>query len=188
MSSMILPALSKRDMSNILHLVGLALLLCATDSCASPVFVSFSDDVAPLAEKFLLDLLQPFSPQVAPFNESLPPQSMLLAFGGSSSHCVGLFSLPSTKESFQIVKANSSEKQEIYCAAGVAPSSTLYAAFELLQLLGIKFFHPMQPLVPKALIESRRFESGKVYSPFWAVRGAHYHSEHPLDLCEFLHG
>jgi hypothetical protein len=32
------------------------------------------------------------------------------------------------------------------------------------------------------------FANGKVQRPFFRIRGAHYHSEHPLDLAELLHG
>jgi hypothetical protein len=66
-----------------------------------------------------------------------------------------------------------------------------FAAYEVLQRLGFGFLHPLQPLVPDQLDLS--FAAGSAgfdlaTSPHFAFRGVHYHTEHPLELMEFLNG
>lgn len=67
-------------------------------------------------------------------------------------------------------------------------SGRIFSSYYLLTSLGFGFFHPLRPNVPKSLQISQKFVPGEILSPFWPIRGAHYHSEHPLDLAEFLFG
>lgn len=65
-----------------------------------------------------------------------------------------------------------------------------FAAYEVLQRLGFGFLHPLQPLVPEQLNLSS-FADGRFdlkERPYFPIRGVHYHTEHPLELMEFLNG
>lgn len=65
-----------------------------------------------------------------------------------------------------------------------------FAAYEVLQRLGFAFLHPLEPLIPDQL-DFSFFEDGKAdlkESPHFPIRGVHYHTEHPLELMEFLNG
>jgi hypothetical protein len=67
-----------------------------------------------------------------------------------------------------------------------------FAAYEVLQRLGFGFLHPLQPLVPDQLdlsfanADGGRFDLAT--APHFAIRGVHHHTEHPLELMEFLNG
>ena len=62
-----------------------------------------------------------------------------------------------------------------------------YGSYELLKQLGYGFLHPLETIIPS---EYRVSSDGIdiVESPKWVSRGWHYHTEHPLELTEFLNG
>jgi len=62
-----------------------------------------------------------------------------------------------------------------------------FGAYQLLKELGYGFLHPLEQLIPSPF----RLPSSPVdvtEMPRWGVRGWHYHTEHPLELTEFLNG
>lgn len=65
-----------------------------------------------------------------------------------------------------------------------------FGAYAMLQRIGFAFLHPLQPLIPDQLDFS--FVGNGSLSlrevPYFAIRGVHYHTEHPLELMEFLNG
>lgn len=63
---------------------------------------------------------------------------------------------------------------------------TLYAAYELLEQLGMRFLHPLQPTVgtrPDALPHPSQEDA-----PRWPIRTWHLHTQHPLELTHVLNG
>ena len=61
-----------------------------------------------------------------------------------------------------------------------------YGCFEALQQIGFAFLHPLSPVVPQQL--SCALCSNISESPYWPVRSWHIHTEHPLELTDFLQG
>ena len=172
------------------------MLVLAVAICSAQLSVTFEPGFPALVEKSVFSLLSPFNPVlVAP---STPPagQGMLLSFGASAA-CPSGFS-SNVSEAFQIVALPPSNGQEVYCVSGnpsahftgrIANSGLVYGSFELLQNLGFSFLHPLFPSTPLALKLSPRFINDKrIQSPHFYIRGVHYHSEHPLDLTEYLNG
>jgi hypothetical protein len=157
----------------------------------SAVSVAFADDFPTLVRTSLLSLLAPFDPVQVPLSANVTQGAFFLVFGGKERADCGL-SYGSEPESFQVTLLQSGGAAMLCCdgnpSAMAANSGRVFSAFHLLTGLGFGFFHPQRPLAPSLLAVSSRVQSGKVYSPFWAIRGAHYHSEHPLDLSEFLFG
>jgi hypothetical protein len=66
----------------------------------------------------------------------------------------------------------------------------LYGTYALLQLLRVSFFHPLEPTVYAGLVDAPNQTLFPISqsAPHYGVRGFHYHTEHPLELCEFLQG
>ena len=62
-----------------------------------------------------------------------------------------------------------------------------FGAYQLLKELGFGFLHPLQQLIPRSLrLPAQPLDV--VETPKWGARGWHYHTEHPLELTEFLNG
>ena len=62
-----------------------------------------------------------------------------------------------------------------------------YGIYESLKQVGFGFLHPLETLVPSTFrVSSSAIDL--VQSPRWPSRGWHYHTEHPLELTEFLNG
>ena len=163
--------------------------------CASPqpVFVSFASSF-PSGPSAVISSLLPGATALSPSATSLPPNALVLLFGGrdlalcASSMSVNASSGP---EAIQIVALSPTA----FCCDGnpsamANNSGRVMAAFQLLQRLGVMFFHPMNPVLPSGglTVSSALLSSaGTIERPFFPIRGAHYHSEHPLDLAEFFH-
>lgn len=76
----------------------------------------------------------------------------------------------------------------------------IYAAYSLLGELGFGFLHPLQPLIPRVFSLPARpvryllsltvvmSQLNITEMPYWPVRGLHYHTEHPLELTNYLNG
>ena len=62
-----------------------------------------------------------------------------------------------------------------------------FAAYELLQQIGFRFFHPMNPKIPSAFsMPSKGLDLAE--SPRWPVRGLHLHTAHQIELTQVLQG
>jgi hypothetical protein len=77
--------------------------------------------------------------------------------------------------------------QRLVVAAAASPQELAFAAYALLEELGIRFFHPMQELVPELegphlprTLDARR-------SPMTRTRGVQFHLLHPLEYLRSLH-
>lgn len=64
----------------------------------------------------------------------------------------------------------------------------LYGTYALLGQLGLRFFHPLEATLPFGASALPAWSTVSQRGPHFAVRGFHYHTEHPLELCEFLQG
>lgn len=62
----------------------------------------------------------------------------------------------------------------------------IFGCYELLKTLGFVFLHPLQPLIPPTFQFPSNIEIKE--APNWLARGMHYHTQHPLELTEFLNG
>jgi len=71
-------------------------------------------------------------------------------------------------------------------------SGAAFGAFYVLERIGFAFVHAFQPVVPSSLDFAASFAppAGTITtrSPHWAVRSWHYHTEHPLEMTDFLQG
>ncbi len=65
------------------------------------------------------------------------------------------------------------------------PIGDLYGAYALLEALGMRFLHPLEPTV--APVESLP-ELDLQEAPHWPVRTWHIHTQHPLELTHVLNG
>ncbi len=97
-------------------------------------------------------------------------------------------SLPA--EAFQIILA---DRDEIWlCGAPEAHRRAKgniglgFGAFELLQVLGVQFLHPLSPRLPPKLMWER--VSNVTEKPMWPMRGIHLHTMHPIEMTEMLQG
>lgn len=61
-----------------------------------------------------------------------------------------------------------------------------YGCYEALQQLGFGFLHPLKPLIPTNV--TCAMCSNSTQQPYWPIRSWHIHTEHPLELTDFLQG
>lgn len=61
-----------------------------------------------------------------------------------------------------------------------------FGAYEVLQQVGFRFFHPFSPLAPQSL--SRPTDLAVNEKPRWPTRGLHWHTMHPIELANVLNG
>mmetsp|Transcript_74333 Transcript_74333/g.131508 ORF Transcript_74333/g.131508 Transcript_74333/m.131508 type:complete len:863 (-) Transcript_74333:126-2714(-) len=76
----------------------------------------------------------------------------------------------------------------IYACAGRSVRSTGFAFFEVLQRLGFGFLHPLKPVYPVSLPGPLPELEDIIAEPRWKLRGTHYHTQHPLEMTNFLNG
>ena len=103
--------------------------------------------------------------------------------------------LPAEAEAFQ-VQSRQHGSQRIYLSRGndgaeydLTPSGPfigdLYAAYALLEALGMRFLHPLQPTVT---LQSVLPHLDITEAPHWPIRTWHLHTQHPLELTHVLNG
>lgn len=63
---------------------------------------------------------------------------------------------------------------------------SLYGAYDLLEQLGYRFLHPLEPHIPDAINVLQVEE--KTESPHWPIRAWHLHTQHPIELTHVLNG
>lgn len=172
-------------------------------------YVTFDNSISLHVQKRISTLLlasspyeiQEFNPNTALNYSSLASGSIVLSFGN-------------TTQTNQIIPSNELENiiPEGYIVRSYFPGNNIlvlatngnsqksmqpfvvyaniglhYGCYELLKQLGYGFLHPLEPLTPSSF----RLPSSNVNiteEPFWPIRGYHYHTEHPLELTEFLNG
>lgn len=85
---------------------------------------------------------------------------------------------------YALVRADEGARKVIIAAAD--PADVAAAAYALLEELGVRFFHPMQELVPE--LEGPRFPKGlnARRTPSNKVRGIQIHTLHPLEFMASL--
>ena len=167
-------------------MMGFLLLLFCSLCFGTSVSVDFADNFPVLSKNLVLELLQPFNVTLT----KSPSTGLFLVFGSSALNCNLDFG--DDPEAFQVL-ANTTNGLTTICCAGnpsamVKASGSMFATFSLLKALGFGFFHPMRPVLPSSLVLGSSFQNGKVHKPFFPVRGAHYHTLHPLDLTELFFG
>ncbi|CAE7780907.1 unnamed protein product [Symbiodinium sp. CCMP2592] len=91
-----------------------------------------------------------------------------------------------TTDSFLLRARNESGRMLVVCA-GRTRRAVGFAFYEFLQRLGFGFLHPLKPVIPKAAT-LRAFHLDVHETPRWSFRGTHYHTQHPLELTNFLNG
>eukprot|EP00439_Symbiodinium_sp_Y106_P026528 s5902_g3.t1 len=91
-----------------------------------------------------------------------------------------------TTDSFLLRARNESGRMLVVCA-GRTRRAVGFAFYEFLQRLGFGFLHPLKPVVPKAAT-LRSLHVDVHETPRWSFRGTHYHTQHPLELTNFLNG
>ncbi|CAE7241969.1 unnamed protein product [Symbiodinium natans] len=89
-------------------------------------------------------------------------------------------------ESFLLRAGNASGRILVVCA-GRTKRAVGFAFYEFLQQLGFGFLHPLKPVIPEASEQS--WQPLDIHeTPRWSFRGTHYHTQHPLELTNFLNG
>lgn len=81
---------------------------------------------------------------------------------------------------YALVRADEGGRKQIIASAAT-PADLSSAAYALLEELGVRFFHPMQELVPQ--LDGPRFprDLAARRTPMTKVRGLHIHVIHPLE-------
>ncbi|CAE7738957.1 unnamed protein product [Symbiodinium microadriaticum] len=93
-----------------------------------------------------------------------------------------------TPDSFLLRARNESGRILVVCA-GRTRRAVGFAFYEFLQRLGFGFLHPLKPVIPKAArLTGRSLPMDVHETPRWSFRGTHYHTQHPLELTNFLNG
>jgi hypothetical protein len=67
-----------------------------------------------------------------------------------------------------------------------------YGAYALLQKLGFRFLHPLEPITPSAATIAKALENPSLLhareTPAFEFRGVHLHTQHPIELTNLLTG
>mmetsp|Transcript_21496 Transcript_21496/g.48478 ORF Transcript_21496/g.48478 Transcript_21496/m.48478 type:complete len:821 (-) Transcript_21496:164-2626(-) len=88
-------------------------------------------------------------------------------------------------EAFLLRSKNISGQVMVACAARTK-RAVGFAFFEFLQQVGFGFLHPLKPVIPARAAPPPALDMKA--APRWAFRGTHYHTQHPLELTNFLNG
>ena len=199
-------------------LVLLSLQLISSIQSNGSVYVQFSSDLTPTVRDRLEFLLQNVSTTplniIAPTTSlnpaTLPTGSISISFGNTTQTNMYISSeeLSSAGPEGYVLKTraqinNAAGYVSVFACDGNSQVNgqpfTVYAnvglhycSYAILELLGYGFLHPLQPLIPssfKAINPTTNDANLNITeSPYWPIRGFHYHTEHPLELCECLNG
>src|SRR3990167_5748499 len=176
--------------------------------CCQNTYVQFGADLAKdLATRLttLLNTSSPYPVVTLPANQiinysSLPSHSIVISFGNTTqtNSMIPTSTLQNLPEESYIISSQISNNT-IYQLAATGKSQQNnkpfkvyaniglhYGCYQLLIKLGYSFLHPLQPIIPSNFTIPTEFYI--VSSPEWPIRTWHYHTEHPLELTEFLNG
>jgi hypothetical protein len=164
-----------------------------------PFYVCLDDQLDSTVQTRILDLLSQYHPTVLLNNDTTTATSgFVLSVGPNCAMGKGQLSLPSNvSEAYELKLFSPSASLDVLVTGGnplqpavfdIATNGGLVmSAFAALEQLGVGFFHPFEPFFPLLLSLDSGF-SNVTERPHWLARGAHYHTEHPLDLTELLNG
>lgn len=93
---------------------------------------------------------------------------------------IGLKALKQIGSDGFAVGEKKSENARVIALWGDEPRGAQYAVYDLLQTLGVRFFHPEQEFVPDHLILPDNL--AKVVNPSFKYRGFSLHTTHPVEL------
>jgi hypothetical protein len=145
----------------------------------SNVLASFEASLSDLVQGRIKKLLSPFKVTYLPPTERPPslPSSLVLSFGQTASS----IPLPAAPQDGYLVWGNGTHLS----SAGDSLQTTVFSAYQLLQTLGYRFYHPFQPVTPPSLPSPALKLTER---PTNRIRLHHYHTEHPLEMTETLQG
>lgn len=143
------------------------------------MFASFNPNISAAVVSRVQGLLQPFHLTLVPPTQRAPstPTTLTLSFGQTASS----LPLPSAPKNGYVIYGNTTH----FSCNGDSTQTTVFAVYQLLQVLGYRFYHPFQPVVPAALTTA---PVKIIEQPTNVIRLHHYHSEHPLEMTEMLQG
>ena len=165
------------------------------------VYVLFGSSLAPRVRDRVRELLELAAPgRIKDFDQASPPTRE------SGAWVISIGDTPVTRRSLKksevtdlgsegfIVKTETENGVTYIIADGAAALNertsmsgnrgVSFAAYELLQQIGFRFFHPFAPKIPQTL----RVAPGILISekPHWPIRGFHLHTMHPIELTHVL--
>jgi hypothetical protein len=127
---------------------------------------------------------------------ALGPGFLVLAFGDTATtrRLIPETERASLDSEAFIVRSGTSGGTRILAADGQpGPPSTdsgnrglAFGTYALLEELGLSFLHPLEPVLPPALVDPGAVN--RVEGPYWPVRGIHLHTMHPTELTLLLQG
>jgi hypothetical protein len=162
----------------------------------SPLYIQFNASFPTRVSNGIISLLSPFNPTLLASNSTqLPSAGFVLSLGACTNR---IPAPPVLSEATQLLSIDISSTLSMLCADGtplfdspLTPKTLrdeqrmpqqsegatwggegrLQAALEALQVLGVAFLHPLQPLLPVSLSLDEQFDNGTVQSPYWRARG-----------------
>eukprot|EP00048_Salpingoeca_helianthica_P016700 m.233702 g.233702 ORF g.233702 m.233702 type:complete len:781 (-) comp19280_c0_seq1:100-2442(-) len=156
----------------------LAVFILALSLAAADITVQFGQNVPAGVVDRMNELIK-----LAPHSSF----EITLSCGNTSlrSQFISDSELANTKDEGFLVRHTSSPQSAVLAADGVGRGIS-YACYEALRQVGYAFLHPLSPVIPLQL--SCVLCSNVSEAPYWPVRSWHVHTEHPLELTDFLQG
>jgi len=188
--------------------VGLVYVALLYSVCGAYTYVQFGDEFGIGVRERLISLVQQGSPNELQIIGSssvlnittLPSNSIVLSFGltPQTQLLISEQEVNELPEESYIVRSTNYQSVLLLVTNGKSQSPMNpfvvhanigfhYGCYELLRQLGYAFLHPLQPIVPSPWINPPQ-QLNITQSPMWEIRTWHYHTEHPLEICEFLQG
>ncbi len=170
-------------------LIAFAVLLIASGagraSAAVPLVLCFGSDIAPRVRTLITHHIQAVDAEAktceAKQDESQAQNVLVFGASGNDERPDTDIALTSTR------KSNTTYYFALGAASARRPNlNAHFAAYALLERLGFRFLHPLQPEVPKALVFPDSIDQHE--NARWPVRRWHLHTQHPLELTNLLNG